>query len=78
MTQAYSEKENPSDLNVNVWHMCNGINVMVYSFKPGERMMCYSKCRRHTQKKEIGVLLSGVEPKTWKRHGTSKHVFELF
>ena len=66
MTEAYSEKRNPSapfrsqtydlpitgldalpvsyrrlmgayckDLNVDVWHMCHGINVMV-DFKPGE------------------------------------------
>ena len=43
------------------------INVMVY-FQPGERMrmMYYSrKSHRHTQKK-IRVLLSGVEPKTFR------------
>ena len=43
-------------------------NVMVY-FQPGEwmRMMYYSrKWHRHTRKKEIRVLLSGVEPKTFR------------
>ena len=31
------------DLNVNVWHMRSGINIIVY-FKPGQymRVMCYS------------------------------------
>ena len=55
------------DLNVNVWHMCSGKNVMVY-FKPGKwlRMMYYSVSDTGILgKKEIRVLLSGVEPKTF-------------
>ena len=44
-----------------VIHDC-GLNIMVY-FKPGVfmRMMYYSVSDRHNKKKEIQVLLPGVE-----------------
>ena len=46
------------------WNKCDGI-----FFQPGEwmRMMYYSrKWHRHTRKKENRLLLSGVEPKTFR------------
>ena len=69
MTQAYSEKENSSDLNVNVWHMCNGINVMVYFFKPGEECVIQSDTGiLKKRKSECSYQKSNLRPRKGMAH----------